>query len=57
MFENNTEESVINPYFEKMISRWKRISKEIKQDILCRTDRKLLHKKRRKETLNNGKVI
>lgn len=57
MFENNTEEPIINPYFEKMISRWKRISKEIKQDILCRTDRKLLHKKRRKETLNNGKVI
>lgn len=51
------EKPVFDPTFEKMISKWKRISKDKVQESLCHKDRKLKNKKRRKETLNNGKVF
>lgn len=57
MLNNQTEEPVIDPYFEKMIGKWKRIAKEIKQANMGHIDRKLHNKRRRKEILNNGKIL
>ena len=56
-FENELDAEVINPELERMISKWKRIQKNKRQDVICHEYRKLNHKIKRKEILNNGNVF
>ena len=56
-FENELDAEVINPELERMISKWKRIQKNKRQYVICHEYRKLNHKRKRKEILNNGNVF
>lgn len=55
-FENEVYVESTNPELERMISKWKKHQKNKRQDIICHEYRKLNHKRKRKEILNNGNV-